>query len=569
MFNKQYSAIFLTIFGAFAGLSFYGITEWLLVVRNFDTLSLAITVFSACFFSIALIMAGPISIWRSLLPAAGGGGFVTLLTLWANLRFVHAQDFIDTGLPIVAIFVLLVISIPFLIAAAGQHTSRRNYADLFDVAWNAVARLVFAPFFIMLFWLLFFLSDALFELVGIKLLSKLLEIDYLPYILSGAVFGLALNVVHEWSHTISAKLILRLLALLMPMVTVVVTIFVVALPFSSFSDLLNAWSAGGTLMVMGLVAITLTTVALERAPNEGVQWAWYKLFVQVLACLVPILGALAIAAVWIRVQEYGWTPPRLAAATVAAVVLMYGLSYAGAVILRGDWEQRLRQQNIVLAMAVFAVITLWFTPILNPEAISVKSQMMRLNVDDDFDQLPLEEMTHKWGKVGTAQIAALKERFEQSNNTAGLDAIAQAEAKDQRDRRSRQENDDIRMADLEKALTVYPDRSALPSDLFTTKGLSTEEIIDTCLLRDCVLIAVPQIGTQKAHFILFSNIDAPSTQMYVFTRETLKDTYIFPKTLTLSEQAKQNIRNGIYTIGPPNWSSVKIGGAELYLAPWQ
>lgn len=166
------------------------------------------------------------------------------------------------------------------------------------------------------------------------------------------MFGLAVVVVHELSEMISPQLILGLLRLLMPMITVVVAIFVIALPFRGLSNLFGSWSAGGVLMGMGLVATGLVSATIDRNAEHGVQRNWMKGFVQLLACLVPILGGLAIASVWIRVQDYGWTPDRLVAATIAGILFAYGLTYAVAILRRGDWANHLRQGNIALAIGV-------------------------------------------------------------------------------------------------------------------------------------------------------------------------------------------------------------------------
>ncbi len=575
--NLTRDMIVVTLFGALAGLACYAMFEWITEIRGFDTLSLGASVFAACFFGGALTMTGPVHLVRSLLPAAGFGVVVAVFILWASLRFTNAEAFIETGHPVGVVFVLFIIALPFLIAGAGAETSPKRYADLFDASWGAVTRVIVSAAFTGLFWLLLFLSDALLQLVGITLIEALIDIDPAPPVITGAVFGLAIVVTHELSDMISPQLILRLLRLLLPMITVVVTVFVIALPFRGLSNLFGSLSAGGVMIGMGMIATALVSAAIDRSSEQGVQRRWMKGFVQVLACLVPVLGGLAITAVWIRVQEYGWTPDRLGAATIAGTIFAYGVVYAGSVLLRGDWAHRLRQGNIALALGVIAVLALWLTPALNPQAISARSQVARLDAGEALVKLPLYEMAHEWGRAGVAQVSMLKDRFEAEDDTAGLRLISKAlEAANSYEFEidTAQASNSQQALELDMSLPVFPKGSALPSEVFSGTDYQLSEVFDVCLPRDeldaknCVLIFVPGDGDQKTHFVLFSRIQDTQQVIWTFTREDAKTTIGHRQFIMLSDAAKQDLLNGVYTVGAPRWSSVQIGGDNVHPSPW-
>lgn len=575
--NLTRDMIVVTLFGALAGLACYALFEWITEVRGFDTLTLGVSVFATCFFAGALTMTGPVHLGRSLVPAAGFGVGVTALILWASLRFLDAETFIETGHPIGVIFVLFVIALPFLTAGAIAGKSPRRYADLFDVSWGAVTRVIVSAAFTGLFWLLLFLSDALLQLVGITLIEALIDIDPAPPVITGAIFGLAIVVTHELSDMVSPQLILRLLRLLLPMITFVVTVFVIALPFRGLSNLFGSLSAGGVMIGMGMTAITLVSAAVDRSPEQGVQRRWMKGFVQVLACLVPILGGLAISAVWVRVQDYGWTPDRLVAATIAGVIFAYGVVYAGSVLLRGDWSHRLRQGNIALALGVMAILALWLTPALNPQAISARSQVARLDAGEAMAKLPLYEMAHRWGRAGQEHVSLLKARFEAEGHTTGLHLISKAqEAANSYEFEvdTAQANNSQQALELDTSLPVFPEGSALPSEVFSGTDYQLSEVFDVCLPRDeraaknCVLIFVPGDGDQKPHFVLFSRIQDTQQVIWTFTKEDAKATIGPRQFIMLSVAAKQDLLNGVYTVGAPRWSSVQIGGDNVHPAPW-
>jgi len=569
--------IILTIFGALSGLAFHALIYWLPKIRDLDSLTLWVTVFFICFFGGALTMAGPVNLKRSLMPVAGFGAVVATLIFWASLRFTDAEKFIETGHPFGVVFVMFVIIVPFLIATISTGSLSRKYTDLFDALWGAVTRVVVSSAFTGIFWLLLLLSDALLELVGITLIEMLIDIDGVPPVLTGAVFGLTIVVVHELSDMISPQLILRLLRLLMPMITVVVAIFVVALPFRGLSNLFGSLSAGGVMMGMGLVAIGLVSATIDRTSAHGVQRSWMKGFVQVLACLVPILGGLAIAAVWVRVQDYGWTPNRLAAATIAITVFTYGLVYAGSILRRGDWGHRLRHGNIALAQGVLVVLALWLTPLLNPQAISARSQVARLDAGETLDKLPIYEMAHDWGHASASQVAELGERFEANGNTEGQEMIADVQAATNRwvfNSILAQVEADKRTLELDTALIIYPKGSVLPSEVLSGFDYRRREIFDICLGVDvpqsdnCVLISIPASDGQEEHFVLFTGIKTERQTVWTFNRDDGEPYRRNSESITLSDAATSDLLNGVYTIAPPRWSSVQLDGVNVHPNPW-
>lgn len=567
----------VTVFGALAGLAFYAMLEWITEIRGFDALTLGASVFAVCFFGGALTMTGPVALTRSLAPAAGFGAVVTALILWASLRFVDAEMFVETGHPIGVIVVLFVIALPFLTTATAAEKSPKRYADLFDASWGAVTRVVVSGAFTGLFWILLFLSDALLQLVGITVIEALIDIDPAPPVITGAIFGLAIVVTHELSDMVSPQLILRLLRLLLPMITVVVGIFVIALPFRGLSNLFGSLSAGAVMIGMAMTATSLVSAAIDRSSQQGVQRPWMRAFAQVLACLVAVLGGLAITAVWVRVQDYGWTPDRLVAATIACVIFVYGLVYAGSVLLRGDWAHRLRQGNIALALGVLAILALWLTPVLNPQAISARSQAARLDAGEALAKLPLYEMAHDWGRAGMAQISLLKAKLEIAENAEGLSLIAKAqEAATSYDYalETTAITDGQRALGLDTEVLVFPVGSAIPSEVFSGAGYQIGDVLNACLPDDkreeknCVLISVPEEDDQVAHFVLISYIAAEEQSMWTFTAEDAKNSIGPRQFISLSDAAKQDLLNGVYALGAPRWSSVQIGGENVHPRPW-
>ena len=306
-----------------------------------------------------------------------------------------------------------------------------DYAALFDTAWAITVRYVAGWLFVSVFWVVIFLSNALLELVDIDVIEALYEVEWVRFALSGAMLGLGLAVAFELREYVSPVLVLRLLRLLLPIVLTVVAVFIAVLPLRGLSQLFGDFSAAGTLMGVAIASISLISIALDRDDRYGIRTPGMLVAARALAVLVPILSGLAAWAVILRVQQYGWTPQRVLAATIATVLMIYGLSYLWAALHRRGWRGALRQGNFRMALLALAVAALWLTPVLNAERISAQSQLARFDSGVlPADQLPLWELSHDWGYAGTAVLEVLRAQADGLPDLAQrLAALEQADSR--------------------------------------------------------------------------------------------------------------------------------------------
>lgn len=397
----------LAAVGALAGVSLYGIAELWQADLVPEQALLALTVFGATFFGGMLAMAGPLSLPRAAVGAGLVAAAVAGLVLLASLRFVTVGDLADAGHPLVVALLLAALPLPFWIAAQGP--GWRDYPSLFGEAWGLVVRGAAAGLFAGLVWAVVFLSDALLTLVGIRVIETLIELDAVPWLVSGAVLGLALAVVGELGEVLSPEIAVRLFRILLPAVLVVVVVFTLALPVQGFARL-GGLSVGGTLLAMIAIAVLLVSAAVEREAGLAVQGPVMTGAARAMAAILPLPAAMAAWAIWLRVDSAGWTPPRLAAAVMAGFAILYGLGYLAAVLRRGDWQGRLRRVNTWLAIAGIAVGALWLTPVLNAEAISARSQLARiLDGRTPVERIDLWSLS-RWGRSGEAALVSLRAR---------------------------------------------------------------------------------------------------------------------------------------------------------------
>lgn len=382
-----------------------------------DQVALGSAVFASVFAAALLVMSGPVRFGRATLSALLLGLAVAGLMLLGAQRYATAEDYLSTGLPILSGFALAFLPLPFLIAAAREQ-GWRDYATLFRESWSLVVRSTAAAIFTGLVWALIGLSHLLFGLVGLDIIETLLSIDPMPWLITGAALGLSLAVVAEMAGILSPTLVLGLLRLLLIPVLLVLAVFLVALPLNGMAGF-GGLSAAATLLAMTAAAATLVTTVVDREDDPAVRVNLMHRAAQAMALILPLPAGLAAWAVWLRVQDYGWTPDRLFVALLAGLGLGYGLAYALSVLRGSKWMARIRRTNIAMALVTILLAALWLA-VIPAEDISAKDQMARFEAGktpiDDLDVVALES----WGKAG----AAAHDRLEEMAKQPGQEALA-------------------------------------------------------------------------------------------------------------------------------------------------
>ncbi len=413
-------------------------------------LALVLGVFVATFFASTLATAGPIGLVRSLPRALGLAVLLALLIWLAGLRYEQIDGILDTPMPFLAAVVAAALPVPFMIAEARD--GWRSYPHLFQESWSIVMRSMAAAAFAGLVWLVIFLSDQVLQIVGITVIARLMEYWLLIMALTGAIAGLAMAVIYEMADTMPPHLILRLFRLLTPAVLAVMVVFLIALPFRGLEGLASGLSPTFLLLTMIGAGVSLVSITIDHSDETAAESVTVLRSAQVMAVVLPILAALAVWSIWLRVGQHGWSPERLFVTVLAAIGLGYGLIYAVSVLRGPGWMRRIRRGNVAMALAAWAVAALWLTPILNAERISAQSQLARYldgrtaAADLDLDAL------RNWGRPGRTALAELQRLSETAGHEA-LGRMIRAEAP----QAPRSDEDRLQMAvDLAALIPVQP-----------------------------------------------------------------------------------------------------------------
>lgn len=405
----------LALYGTLHGLAFYLVFD---VFEKYheNWLFMLVSATIILFFASLLVLTGPLNAKRAAIFSALSASIAAILLTWAAFRFASPQDAFakSDGRIVLAAIALTLLPMPFILAAAQKRNGWRTYDLLFDIAWSIAVRLAAATCFSALFVGVLFLADTMLKLVDIDQLGKLIARPYFTVILSGCITGLCLAILHEMGSTLSTlrRLVLKLLQLLLPFVAIVVALFLVRAPAKGLSALFGNNSAGLMLMGAAIGSICLISAALESSDQEAASSALMIWATKILAVLTPFLAALALYAIWLRVDQYGFTPGRVFSTLAALSILAYGLIYAAATLAFGHrWRAIIRNGNTFMALTLIALSALWLTPALNPQAISAKSQIARFLADtNSLSNLDLWKLGNDWGKAGKSVLETIKNK---------------------------------------------------------------------------------------------------------------------------------------------------------------
>lgn len=562
----------MVLIGAIAGLSMWALVEYLPDLIDNHRFYLLISSVSAGFFVLLLALLGVLQPRQAFGLSAFWAMVAAALLYWNSAGFVDVEQLLDTPFSILAWILLLKLGAPF--GAAALQGRARDYTYLFDTSWGIVVRYLAAWVFVGLFWALLMLSDQLLGIVGITVIEDLIDLDPVPYALTGAVLGLALAVAQDLNAYISPYLVLRLLRLLLPMLLVVVLVFILALPLQGLSSLFGSFSAAGIVMGIAIAGITLITSALDRDQDDAIASRFMIMATKVMALVLPILAGLAVWAIWLRVSDYGWTPERLAASVAAAFVLAYAVLYALSVLRGADWAKHIRNANIALAVTVMGVAVLWLTPVLNAQKISANHQVKRyLTGVVQAKDFPAWEIQNAWGVAGQSAAQQLLALPAEAHSQIIADLTLATDANKysfQRDRTDPDRNEEAKA--LANLLTVLPEGRSLPADSFTeTNNTNVENWAKTCAAPDtspCYLIFGPfQPYGQEAALLIVPGSEHYAG-VYIMPFEDggfgwARRIYNFNETGEIDPALLDQLTAGNWRIAPSSRQSLWIGETEI------
>jgi hypothetical protein len=298
--------------------------------------------------------------------------------------------------------------------AAGEADRRfvATYPRYFDISWKQGVQMVLAVLFVGVFWGLLWLGAELFKLIQLNFLADLIKHRWFWIPVTTLATASALHVTDSHAGLVrgARTLKLTLLSWLLPMMALFAVVFVFALPFTGLEPLWSTRRATFVLLTSAAALVFLINASYQDGKSEIAIPSLLR-YARVIAAIVLVpLVALAGYGLWLRIQQYGWTPQRITALACFIVLACYALGYVLAAATSGTAMRLLQATNVATAYVVLAVLLAIFSPVADPSRIAVADQLARLEsgktTPDQFDYKFLRFQGGRYGMSALRELAA-------------------------------------------------------------------------------------------------------------------------------------------------------------------
>ena len=281
--------------------------------------------------------------------------------------------------------------IPFFQCRIAAWSWKFPYSEIFFQFCRNLFLLFQSSIVIAVFWGLLVTAGLLFDIVGLDQIPFLIFNPLIAVPLSSLTIAISISVAIKHPGIDSlGRWILSVLAWLLPFFSVLSMIFLLCLPYSGLKTL---WSTGQASTLMLLLQFG-TLILTNAAWLDGSKPAFKSPFVNFLAnfsliCL-PFYFILCVYSVGLRIQQYGLSTDRIQAMFLVVVTGIWGLGYAGAILL-GRWPRAIGKVNMISVLFMAVIVTLMNSPILDPARLAAFNQAGRLQSGkispDEFDYI--------------------------------------------------------------------------------------------------------------------------------------------------------------------------------------
>lgn len=367
------------------------------------------------------------------------------------------------------LFLAIAIAAPLFQTVRDEGRLALPYADLYGHALTNVVLWFAAWSFVAVVWVMSWLLAALFNLIKIDFLEKLLAKEWFVALLLGASFGAAVGLFSERDRILRLlqTVVTSVLSVLAPVLGAGLLLFLLALPFTGLDALWEATKSTTPILLTCVVgALILANAVIGADDKDGAANPLLRFGAMALALVTFPLAGIAAFATGLRIDQYGFTPDRLWALTFVIFATAFGAAYLVALARgRSAWADQARTANVRLAIAVAAVALFLATPILSFNAISTDDQVARLTsgkvTPDKFDWRAL---AFDFGEPGKA---ALQRLTVSADPKIAAKAVAVAKAGNRYDVGELVEQDRA-LAGIAERLRIVPTTVPIPPALLKT-----------------------------------------------------------------------------------------------------
>lgn len=385
------------------------------------------------------------------------------------------------------LLLMAMLALPWIQYSLRASRQQTRYAQFYTQLWLNTLTLLIVFISNGLFWLVLLLWSEMFKLVGIPFFSTLFfDTDWFGYVAFGLITALAVVLARTQSRLVTAvqKLLTFIATGLLPLVALLALMFILTLPFTGLEVISQRVSAAGLMSTLTLLLLLLMAMVREPQKEALPYPGALRYLIKCAVAVTPIYTLIAGWALWVRIQQYGWTPERLYGVLVVVVLLVWSFGYLASILRRGRNPLEI-QGKVILGVSLLALglLVLLSSPVIDAWRISVNSHMGLYHSGKiKPDQVSLYMLDHS-GKPGRAALEALQKdvAFNQdSKRRRDLNSLLQG---------SRDPVKELTATQLVSKVVIAPG-SEKPDDAFWTFVKAQGYRITSCAEQNaCVLVS--------------------------------------------------------------------------------
>ncbi|EMQ2226632.1 TPA: DUF4153 domain-containing protein [Citrobacter freundii] len=384
------------------------------------------------------------------------------------------------------LLLMAMLALPWIQYSLRASRQQTRYAQFYTQLWLNTLTLLIVFISNGLFWLVLLLWSEMFKLVGIPFFSTLFfDTDWFGYVAFGLITALAVVLARTQSRLVTAvqKLLTFIATGLLPLVALLALMFILTLPFTGLEAISQRVSAAGLMSTLTFSLLLLMAMVREPQKEALPYPGALRYLIKCALAVTPIYTLIAGWALWVRIQQYGWTPERLHGVLVVVVLLAWSVGYLVSILRRGHNPLEI-QGKVILGVSLLALglLVLLSSPVIDAWRISVNSHMGLYHSGKiKPDQVSLYMLDHS-GKPGRAALEALQKdvAFNQdSKRRRDLNSLLQG---------SRDPVKELTATQLVSKVVIAPG-SEKPDDAFWTFVKAQGYRITSCAEQNaCVLV---------------------------------------------------------------------------------
>jgi hypothetical protein len=510
---------------------------------------------------------------RPLLPSGLLARFLPLqaallaaMAVYGVYLYPTGESNLAGGGPLFSIFIAWALTLLLLAAKMRQRLEGGSfYAGICSAKLGLVFAYALSGALLGAFWLLLLLWGMLFKVVKISFFADLFSEEIFVCTVTGAVLALTLTLAQDRLREKSAmpKWMTSPCIWLLPLACFITLLFLFTLPFTGLEPLWDTGHATVLMLVLQLVVIALLAAAYQDGSTQLALPGWLRRFITAALAALPVYALLCVYALYLRVDQHGWSADRVWAAFVIAAIGFAAFGSAYAALKPGEWLQKLGRVNTGFIFVVLTLAVGAGTPLLSPERIAAASLVNRLMQGavkaEKFDYAYLHFNLGVYGKQTLKDLSLLTSHAEAET----IRRFASAEL--ERQYRYQERAVVTTAEDLAERLDVFPEGEKADPDFiaFLLEQLKAQVgNINVCMKSAgarCTVLKADLNGDGEVEYVVLNQGGA------LYARRDGKWEYAgnLQNVYRSSEDWLKDLKASGYRVEKPQWGQLIIGKHRL------